>query len=142
MPIDYKNYPENWKEMRQQVLDRVGHCCEHCGVPNYAVGYWAQNGSFEVLHLGSDATDAKTARLQWQFAHFIHSLLLGKLKKVKVIMIVLTVAHLDHDEWNHEVELDRLAALCQRCHFAYDRQDNVQRKKYGKQYKRYQLTIV
>lgn len=130
MPINYKNYPDNWKEMRQQVLDRVGHCCEHCGVPNYAVGYRKEDGCFKVLHERSSYAKAKATKRRM------------KKRPQKVITIVLTVAHLDHDEWNHEVHLDRLAALCQKCHFAYDRQDNVLRKKYGKQYKRYQLTLV
>ena len=35
--------------------------------------------------------------------------------------VVLTVAHLDHDPENWEVTDDRLKALCQKCHLAYDR---------------------
>lgn len=129
MPIDYKQYPENWKEMRQQVLDRVGHCCEHCGVSNYAVGYRKEDGSFKVLHRRSTAAKAKATKKRM------------KPRKEKVIIIVLTIAHLDHDEWNHEVRLNRLAALCQKCHFAYDRVDNINRKAYGKQYGRYQVSL-
>ncbi len=34
--------------------------------------------------------------------------------------VVLTIAHLDHDETNWEVKDERLAALCQRCHIRYD----------------------
>ena len=40
--------------------------------------------------------------------------------------IVLTVAHLDHDATNWEIEIDRLRALCQRCHIRYDKQGAVQ----------------
>jgi len=36
--------------------------------------------------------------------------------------IVLTIAHLDHDESNWEVADDRLRAWCQRCHNRYDRE--------------------
>lgn len=43
--------------------------------------------------------------------------------------VVLTLAHLDHDEQNPSPSLDRLRALCQRCHLAYDRDDNQRRKK-------------
>lgn len=40
MPIDYKNYPENWKtEIRPAILERANNCCEFCGVKNYSVGY-------------------------------------------------------------------------------------------------------
>jgi hypothetical protein len=60
---------------------------------------------------------------------------------VPAVIIVLTVAHLDHDEWNAQVTDDRLAALCQRCHFRHDRADNDQRRKYGKRYKQHQLQI-
>lgn len=35
--------------------------------------------------------------------------------------VVLTIAHLDHDPDNWEVTDDRLKALCQKCHFSYDR---------------------
>ena len=46
MPIKQENkkrYPANWKtEIRPQILDRAGHCCEgsptypDCRVPNYS----------------------------------------------------------------------------------------------------------
>jgi hypothetical protein len=35
MPINYKNYPKNWKEIRAKVLERAGNKCEFCGVKNY-----------------------------------------------------------------------------------------------------------
>lgn len=40
------------------------------------------------------------------------------------VYIVLTIAHLDHDPENWDVPDDRLAALCQRCHLRYDRENN------------------
>lgn len=33
-------------------------------------------------------------------------------------MVILTVAHLDHDTWNSR--LGNLKAMCQRCHLRYD----------------------
>lgn len=39
--------------------------------------------------------------------------------------IVLTTAHLDHDEGNWEVADDRLRALCQKCHLALDHHRHV-----------------
>jgi len=47
-------------------------------------------------------------------------------KKSKVI---LTIAHLDHDETNWDVSDDRLAALCQRCHLSYDAAEKQRRRK-------------
>lgn len=45
-------------------------------------------------------------------------------KKVKVI---LTIAHLDHDETNHHVADDRLKAMCQICHLRYDAKEKYRR---------------
>jgi uncharacterized protein YdaT len=28
MPVDYKKYPNNWKEIRAEILERAYHCCE------------------------------------------------------------------------------------------------------------------
>ena len=38
MPIRPENksrYPKNWKEIREEILDRAGHKCEECGAVNY-----------------------------------------------------------------------------------------------------------
>lgn len=132
MPIDYNDYPENWPELRQQVLDRDQHKCSKCGVPQYGVGYRiGPEGKFMCLATGWSCLEAKVLK-------DIHS---KEYPNQKLIIIVLTVAHLDHDEWNHNVKLDRLAAMCQRCHLAYDREDNQRRKDYGKHYRRHQLEL-
>lgn len=47
--------------------------------------------------------------------------------KLKYIKIVLTIAHLDHDETNWNVKDHRLAALCQKCHLTYDAEDRSKR---------------
>lgn len=87
MPINYRRYPPDWKtRMRPAILQRAGHCCEFCGIANYA--YQPDTGS----------------------------------------RVVLTIAHLDHDEDNHAVALDRLAALCQRCHLRYDAPEKARRR--------------
>ena len=45
MPIKPENkarYPKNWKEIRAEILDRAGHCCEgspahpYCRAANYS----------------------------------------------------------------------------------------------------------
>lgn len=45
----------------------------------------------------------------------------------KPVTVVLTIAHLDHDEENHDVKLDRLGALCQLCHLRYDAKEKYRR---------------
>lgn len=52
----------------------------------------------------------------------------GEYKPVKV---VLTIAHLDHDENNHNVTIDRLKAMCQLDHLQYDAKEKARRKKYN-----------
>lgn len=104
MPINYKEYPANWKtEIRPFVLKRAGNCCEWCRVPNYAIIYRPEKG-----------------KSHWKLAPEGHEADTMAMDGVKFTKIVLTVAHLDHDKENHDVKLDRLAALCQRCHLLYD----------------------
>ena len=56
MPIKPENrarYPKNWKEIRTQILERAGHCCEgspkfpDCRVENYSIHI--ETGSKVVL---------------------------------------------------------------------------------------------
>jgi len=43
--------------------------------------------------------------------------------------VVLTIAHLDHDEENWGVDDSRLKAMCQRCHLRYDAPEKARRRK-------------
>ncbi len=108
MPIDYKRYPPNWKELRAQVIIRANNKCEFCGVGNGLIGQRDKDGTFHEL----TPMQTEAAALDGE----------------KTIRIVLTVAHLDHDEENHNVTIDRLRALCQRCHLNYDRDEKKRRR--------------
>ena len=108
MPIDYSKYPPDWIERRERILKRAEQRCEECGVRNYSQGYRLPDGKFIVLD-GNAIEEAKA-------------------QGVKVITIVLTIAHLDHDETNWDVPDYRLAALCQRCHLRYDISEKRKRK--------------
>jgi len=44
--------------------------------------------------------------------------------------VVLTVAHLNHEKMDCRDE--NLAALCQRCHLAYDHKRHIWNRKYGR----------
>lgn len=35
MPVDWKRYPTNWKEIRSEILIRANHACERCFAKNY-----------------------------------------------------------------------------------------------------------
>lgn len=121
MPIDYSKYPKNWQELRAAVLERANHSCEFCGLPNYAIGSRDSNGKFytaqEVRAMGKIGRRHKFGE-----------------DGLKTLKIVLTTAHLDHDESNHEVKIERLRALCQKCHLNYD-SDEKKLRRAEKKYK-------
>ena len=109
MPINYKEYPKNWKtEIRPSILDRANNCCEFCGVKNHAV----------IHRFGKGIND---------FEYWPEGMMseVWSLEKKKSTKIILTIAHLDNDKLNHNVNLDRLKALCQKCHLQYDIKHHV-----------------
>jgi len=109
MPIRTENknrYPKDWKRIRAEILKRAKDCCEQCGVPDRSLGYWGDDQFVRVPQNKAirGLIWVKTGRKcgTWK----------------KVIRIVLTVAHLDHQPEN--CDPDNLRALCQRCHNRYD----------------------
>lgn len=49
MPMDIKNYPDNWHEISREIrFDRAKSRCERCGVRNYGVGHWLE-GQFQYV---------------------------------------------------------------------------------------------
>lgn len=128
MPIDYKKYPSNWlTEIRPAIMQRAGHCCEKCGVPNYAVGYRDEEGSFNPT-CGNVVHDLAGQGLSYPS---LQGLSYREAKELadtnnefnddglyKYIVIALTIAHLNHDI--NDNDFKNLAALCQRCHNRYD----------------------
>lgn len=112
MPIRPENknrYPENWKEIRYEILERAKHCCEFCGVKNHADGVRDSSGVFH----------------EWGSAIFSNLV-----ETKKRITIVLTIAHLDHTPENNKS--DNLKALCQKCHNAYDMPHRIKNRKLNK----------
>lgn len=119
MPIDYSEYPPNWKtEIRPAVLKRAKDCCEDCGVPNYAIIYRPTKGKHDWI-LWPEGMEGEAL---W-------------IDGVKSVKIILTIAHLDHDKLNHDVSIDRLKALCQRCHLILDAAHHAANRKYGRNHK-------
>ena len=110
MPIKAENrgrYPANWKQLRAAVLERAGNCCEgspaypHCRVPNYA--YRGPDGGWTMDEYAA----------------------IDKYGDEKVTLIVLTVAHLEHDDLETQ-DINRLRAWCQKCHLTYDAKHHAQ----------------
>lgn len=100
MPVKPENkarYPANWEAIREQILERAGHRCEWCGIPNHV---YRRNRDDTWTE---DPLQADT----WT-----------TVDEEAVAYIVLTVAHLDHQPENNDPR--NLRALCQRCHNRYD----------------------
>lgn len=114
-------YPPDWEAISLRIRsERAQWCCEWCGVKNGAVGKRDRHGV-------------------WHDEHDIHMLnsdvgydLFGEFPDM--IKITLTVAHLGtplpdgtpvskHDKMDCRDE--NLAALCNRCHLNYDRDEHM-----------------
>jgi len=104
MPCDYSHYPANWKtEIRPRILERAAHRCEQCNVANYSI---VLSKSRTLL------CDPQPYKQAIQNIGFYHE------PEERAIVIVLTIAHLDHDITNNDDS--NLQALCQRCHLHHD----------------------
>lgn len=120
MPINYDDYPENWKEIRAAILERSKGDdgvvkCEWCGVPNYAYGQRDKDGIWRDM---ADIVDTQSDIVDSWFDGI----------KERYIKIVLTIAHVnDPDPMN--CDPDNLAALCQRCHLNHDRDHHVENRR-------------
>lgn len=119
MPIDYKKYPPNWlKEIRPRIMARANDKCECCGLEHKQVVY-------AIKLKINDSGNYKLKTIWFRVKEDAEREdLLNNLKEVKVI---LTIAHLDHDEENHEVKDERLKAMCQICHLRYDAKEKYRR---------------
>ena len=124
MPIDYKKYPPNWKtEIRPRILKRAENRCEFCGIKNYAVHWSAMmyKGSPRIKWFGTKWEAVESAKESGWNCPIEHPI-------VKPVKVVLTIAHLDHDETNWDVKDERLASLCQICHLKYDAKEKYNRR--------------
>jgi hypothetical protein len=107
-PAQKKLYPPNWKAIRASILERAGHRCEQCKVPNRE--FVARSAAAYMLPNG-DTFDALTGEPMGCVRG-------SEFPVQRWTDIVLTVAHLDHDPTNCSPE--NLRAWCQKCHLAYD----------------------
>lgn len=124
MPIDYSKYPPNWKsEIVPRILERANHCCENCAIKN---GSKATSLAMKVLDTRSGRYKLKRFWLQ-EFGDTQRMKPFALAGETKQIKVVLTIAHLDHDETNHAVTDERLRAWCQYCHLNYDAEEKYRR---------------
>lgn len=129
MPIKPENkarYPKIWPRMRAEVLERAGYACEgsplypSCRARQYAVAKWDEAAQAWIIDV---APHLKTRTYQDARQICAENSIGWEAGDPKWIVIVLTVAHLDHDDLE-TTRTDRLRALCQRCHLLYDLQQH------------------
>jgi len=121
MPCDYSKYPPNWKkEIVPRILKRADNKCEVCGLKNRQHVYSIS------LYLRSKENGRYGFKSVW-VRDIQDAIKIEPLGTMKVVRIILTIAHLDHDETNHNVTDDRLKAMCQKCHLAYDTEEKYNR---------------
>jgi len=123
MPIDYNRYPKNWlSEIRPMIMKRANNTCENTGCDFKHLEFvWAVRNKGKTTGWYRNFDIAKLQPITQEMKG-------GKLiPNPKQVKVVLTIAHLDHDEDNHDVKLDRLAAFCQLCHLRYDAKEKSRR---------------
>lgn len=131
MPIDYKKYPPNWKtEIVPTVIQRAKNKCEWCHLQNgqtvYAIKLYIKDLSGKYKQKSVWFSQLGDAGREAGISPETHSPE-EAMRLVKPVKVVLTIAHLDHDELNHNVKIDRLRALCQMCHLRYDAKEKYRR---------------
>lgn len=108
-PEDKARYPADWKEISLRVREEAGQKCEWCQKPNgqqircLSPGMWLDP---EALWWRDN--------MGWK----VPGERAPALTEGKVIKVILTVAHLDHQPEN--CKRGNLRALCQSCHLTYD----------------------
>lgn len=117
-------------------MERAENRCEKCGVKHDAIirrdphkpwiFRYASEADLKMISEGCN-------HWRWTYA--------ASLKYFGFTRVILTIAHLDHDVPNHDVQDDRLQALCQRCHLELDRKRNIKNRVYGRNWKRDQFEI-
>lgn len=116
MPIRPENaarYPADWPAISLRIRQRDNWCCKWCGVDNGTLGGRGPDGVFHRAH----ATEEALYGLRWPKEG--EEWWCGTPRRwLRIVRIVLTVAHLDHTPEN--CADDNLVALCQRCHNVYD----------------------
>jgi hypothetical protein len=91
---------EAWKEKHAEILKRAENKCENCGVKNHATGYRRKDKNKTFVNCEGMAQES------------------ASIDGEKLITIVLTISHIDHNPQNNHGS--NLRALCQRCHLRHD----------------------
>jgi hypothetical protein len=65
MPINYKDYPPDWKERSLFVRNVVAcNCCKFCGIENYSINEKGSKVVLTVAHLNENKFDVSLRNLK------------------------------------------------------------------------------
>lgn len=123
-------YPPNWKAIRDGIVLRGNNACETCRAPSRELIVRGckggrDEGTYMLPH--GEVFDAETGEYR--------GLARGsEYDGVGIIQVVLTVAHLDHDE--------NLRSWCQYHHLKHDAADNARRRRENKSAASGQLPLL
>lgn len=110
---------DNWDtDIRQKVLERDGNTCKHCGADNFAVGYRDEDGYFYDTYydMGANYQDGQFENYEDAKAFADkENRETGKYLGIEYFVIELIITRIN-DPNPANINLDNLAALCQRCH--------------------------
>lgn len=129
MPIDYSKYPPNWlTEIRPRIMKRANNTCEREGCDfKHLEEVWAVRYRGRTTGWYRDFEEANALPKTMESRKNKITRRNERVPNPKRVRVILTVAHLDHDENNHDVTDDRLMAMCQLCHLRYDAKEKYRR---------------
>lgn len=124
MTFRAEKYPKAWPAIRAAILARANNRCETCGAPNRetivrGAADGKDAGTYAMFD-GGDCFDAETGAS-------LGAVRGSEYDAGNLLRVILTVAHMDHDESNNDPS--NLRALCQMHHLRHDREDNVRRRR-------------
>lgn len=117
MPINPKDYADNWNDIALQVKTAANWTCQNCDRPCRRPGELPTDFQDRLTELAQDLVGAPC----WvdELFETIADDELGLIEKPKYARFILTVAHLDQNLQNNAPE--NLKALCSVCHLHHDR---------------------
>jgi len=138
MPIDYKKYHPEWKtRIRPDILNRAEGKCEFCKANNkelYIRGVWYGCECYQDMD-GNIFASTDGMRIGQTYVGEVAD----HTTKDTSVVIVLTIAHLDHDIANNSY--DNLKALCQKCHLNYDKVHHANNSRNTRNSKKKQIIL-
>jgi hypothetical protein len=128
LPENKARYPADWPAIAHRIKNRAGWRCEgspdfpDCRVAHNRLGARDKAGRWLDAH----PLEEKLFGLRWPSPGFM-GWCGDPPQELRIVRVVLTVAHLDHQPENCDDA--NLRAWCQRCHLHYDRHHHAETRR-------------